>query len=60
MNAEFVVAVASPMPGDQIFLQSNMLLCCLQEEESYKRRQSAAKEVVAGYVPPIYEQILTQ
>ncbi|KAK7102788.1 leucine-rich repeat and guanylate kinase domain-containing protein-like [Littorina saxatilis] len=30
------------------------------EEESYKRRHSAAKEVVAGYVPPIYEQILTQ
>ncbi|KAL8576945.1 hypothetical protein ACOMHN_024221 [Nucella lapillus] len=30
------------------------------EEASLKRRHSAAKEVVAGYVPPIYEQILTQ
>lgn len=30
------------------------------EEESFKRRHSAAKEVVTGYVPPIYEQLLTQ
>lgn len=29
------------------------------EEESFKRRHSAAKEVVTGYVPPIYEQLLT-
>lgn len=32
----------------------------LQEEESLKRRQSAAKEAVAGYVPPLYEQLLSQ
>ncbi|XP_025108010.1 leucine-rich repeat and guanylate kinase domain-containing protein-like [Pomacea canaliculata] len=30
------------------------------EEESIRRRQSAAKEVVTGYVPPIYEQLLAQ
>jgi len=30
------------------------------EEESIKRRHSAAKEVVTGYIPPLYEQLLTQ
>ncbi|XP_046341681.2 leucine-rich repeat and guanylate kinase domain-containing protein-like [Haliotis rufescens] len=29
------------------------------EEESLRRRHSAAKGVVAGYVPPLYEQLLT-
>ncbi|GFR95894.1 leucine-rich repeat and guanylate kinase domain-containing protein [Elysia marginata] len=29
------------------------------EEESIKRRHSAAKDVVSGYVPPLYEQLLT-
>ncbi|XP_005112686.1 leucine-rich repeat and guanylate kinase domain-containing protein [Aplysia californica] len=29
------------------------------EEESIKRRHSAAREVVSGYVPPLYEQLLT-
>ncbi|KAK6179847.1 hypothetical protein SNE40_012111 [Patella caerulea] len=28
------------------------------EEESLKRRQSAAKDVVVGYIPPLYEQLL--
>ncbi|XP_041349992.1 leucine-rich repeat and guanylate kinase domain-containing protein-like [Gigantopelta aegis] len=30
------------------------------EEESIKRRQSAAKGAVNGYIPPLYEQILSQ
>ena len=32
----------------------------LQEELSIKRRHSAARDAVAGYVPPLFEQIATQ
>ncbi|CAL1526962.1 unnamed protein product [Lymnaea stagnalis] len=30
------------------------------EEESIKRRQSAAKDVITGYVPPLYDQLMSR